>query len=319
MSRSSARQAALDAAVQPLPGSQPYENRRPVRVRGRFDRLSAIDFLQRCYPHIPARDWLQEIQSGRLTWRNSPITPDQIVRSGMTLIHTTPHTVEPAVNGRMQLLFEDDHLVVLDKPAPLPMHPSGQYHRNTLLHIVNSVYPDQPLRMVHRLDANTTGCVVLCRTLSAAQHLAAQFADGAVDKSYLAKIHGQPAQDEWMIDQAIDDLPTIAGMRLPSPTGTGKASRTRVVVQHRTDDSALVECTPLTGRTNQIRVHLWSAGHPIVGDPSYLPGRTTGNRQTLDVNDPPLCLHANRIAFRHPCTEERLLFVSGIPEWARCT
>ena len=80
------------------------------------------------------------------------------------------------------------------------------------------------------------------------------------------------------------------------------------------DGTSLIEARPLTGRTNQIRIHLWDAGFPIVGDPLYLPGRVLGTTQTLAVNDPPLRLHAHRIAFQHPVTGERVTF-SAEPEW----
>jgi RluA family pseudouridine synthase len=226
-----------------------------------------------------------------------------------------PATREPDVNAAIRILYEDSAIVVVDKPAPLPVHPSGRFHRNTLQSILNAVYRPQKLRPVHRLDANTTGLVVFARTHAFASRLQPQFAAGSVDKLYLARIQGQPQEDEFVCDAPIGDTTTELGAR--EVVQHGRPARTAFRLLDRcAGGAALVEARPTTGRTNQIRVHLWHLGWPVVGDQAYLPGGRLGATQTHTVDDRPLCLHASRIAFIHPITNEGMTFECAAPSWA---
>jgi RluA family pseudouridine synthase len=226
-------------------------------------------------------------------------------------------TSEPDVNAAIRILHEDDALVVIDKPAPLPLHPSGRYNRNTLQFILNRVYHPQKLRPMHRLDANTTGVVVFARTRHYAGQLQSQFASGDVEKLYLARIQGHPPDDEFSCNAAIGSNTTELGGRAIETEG--QAARTEFRILNRlTDGTSLVEAKPITGRTNQIRVHLWHLGWPVVGDQAYLKNRQIGTTQTHRIDDPPLCLHSHRISFVHPLTGERVTFESPAPSWVEC-
>lgn len=304
------RHEEIRRLTNPLPGAEPYVNRRPISIPQRAEGSTAIEFLESLHTIQTREDWLEIINAGNLVLGEEPIAADQILKTGRRMIHIVPQTVEPPVNGDVEILFEDDGLLVVHKPAPLPMHPCGRFNRNTLQYILEHlIHPMRP-RPVHRLDSNTSGIVVCAKTRKVASGLQPQFEQGTVTKCYVAKVHGHPTNDEFESTAAIGREPTQTGGRAIDPDGL--ASHTKFNVLERNDDgTSLVECTPMTGRTNQIRLHLWDCGHPIVGDPLYLQGKNTGSKQTLEPTDPPLCLHAASIEFEHPTTRKRMIFSTG--------
>jgi len=205
---------------------------------------------------------------------------------------------------------------VVNKPAPLPMHAAGRFNRNTLQHILNQVYHPEKPKQAHRLDANTTGVVLLTRTRRFAALLQPQFARGEVKKFYLVRVQGQPTEGSFSCDAPISSEPGEVGSR-EIDFEAGLPSRTDFrVLKRNLDGTALVEARPLTGRTNQIRVHLWHLGFPVCGDAIYLSGKVLGETQTLKVNDAPLCLHSWRVSFVHPLTKKFVEFSAPAPAWA---
>jgi RluA family pseudouridine synthase len=292
-----------------LPGSVPYDNERPLNVPQRFDGCSLVDFLDRYHPHVGREWWLAECRAGRLRQNRQPLGEDRIVRAGESLVHLCPATVEPDVDAGIRILYEDDVLVVVDKPAPLPVHACGRYHRNTLLFLLNNAYAPQRLRPAHRLDANTSGLMILSRSRAWAARLQPQFQQGRVEKQYLVKVWGDPPRDEFECDLAVGDAPTRTGARIADADGSAASTRFRVLRRDGSGASLLL-ARPRTGRTNQIRVHLWSLGMPVVGDPTYLPERRLGAVQTLRVDAPRMYLHAWRIGLTHPRDERPLDFES---------
>jgi 23S rRNA-/tRNA-specific pseudouridylate synthase len=148
--------------------------------------------------------------------------------------------------------------------------------------------------------------------------LQSQFAGGLVDKCYLARVAVHPEGDEFSCDAPISRQASTAGVRLIDENGVD-AHTTFEVVERFDDGTALVCARPLTGRTNQIRLHLWSLGMPIVGDPTYGADGRIVARQSLAVGDPPMCLHAWKIAFQHPHSGERVAFEAAAPAWGHMT
>jgi len=265
--------------------------------------------------NVTAAEWEAEFARGRVVnWSQEPVPAAQIVRAGQRYQHLFPQVTEPEVNGAVEILHEDEALIVVNKPAPLPMHAGGRFFRNTLQHILDTAYhPEQP-RPAHRLDANTTGLVLAGRTRAVAAQLQRQFAQGQVEKTYLVRVRGELPGDVFRCDAPIS-ADAAAGCARTVDLQNGLAACTEFRVLRRFDDgSTLLEARPLTGRTNQIRVHLWHLGFPVGGDPMYLPSRQLGRTQTLAVGDPPLCLHAARLRFLHPQTLEPVEFKSE-PDW----
>lgn len=245
-----------------------------------------------------------------------PVGPDHVVHTGERYLQRKPETVEPDVNGDLRILYEDEAIVVLHKPAPLPMHPCGRFNRNTLQYILGEVYKPQAPRPAHRLDANTSGVVVFSRTKHVASLLQPQFERGEIEKVYLARVQGHPPTDRFDCTVAISDSSGDLGSRDAVAEGGLPAHTGFHVLKRFEDGTSLLEVIPLTGRTNQIRVHLWHLGWPICGDQAYLPGRQLGETQTHSVDSSPLCLLARRITFSHPLSRQRMTFDADLPDWA---
>lgn len=312
------RHATIRDFTSPLPGSAPYENRRPLNVPERFDDTTLLDCLCGIFVHVPREDWLRKIEDHRfLNDRDQPVTADHIVHGGERFIQLMPAAAEPEVSMDLRILHEDEALIVLHKPAPLAMHPCGRFNRNTLQYVLDHAYFPQHPRPAHRLDAATTGIVVFARTKHFASMLTQQFARSGVDKVYLARVQGSPSWDEHLCELRITDEPCEAGSRAIGDEG--QEARTQLRVLQRLDDgTTLVEARPLTGRTNQIRLHLRELGHPICGDVVYRDDRQQGDVATPALGDAPLCLHASGITFTHPLTKERVTFEDAAPVWATC-
>jgi UPF0176 protein len=309
------RHAAIAQATMPLPSSEPYDNYRPLRISAKHDGHTLLDMLCEIFPQLSHEHWLSRFDQQLLLDRDRHAVPtNQRVRAGELYLHRMPATSEPDVNAAIRILHEDEAIVVLDKTPPLPLHPSGRFNRNTLQAILNTIYYPQKLRPMHRLDANTTGVVVFARARKFAGRLQPQFAAGEVEKIYLARIQGHPSECEFTCDAPIGNTTTELGGRAIDDQGS--AARTEFRVLHKfSDGTSLVEARPISGRTNQIRVHLSYLGWPVVGDQTYLQNQQLGDTQTHALTDPPLCLHSQRITFNHPLTGERSTFESPGPPW----
>ena len=324
------RNKSLAQLTQVLPGSTPYFNRRPLNVPARYDGFQLLDFLADWHPQVPREAWQKKIarsevvpgqRYGRRKKRRKspeetlPLAPDRIVRGGERFENLLPGTIEPDVNGDLKLIYEDDQFVVVNKPAPLPLHASGRFNRNTIQYLLDQLYrPEHPL-FVHRLDANTSGVLVLCRKKAIARVVAPQFEQRVVRKTYLARVQGTPAEDVFHCDVGIAKSPGPGGLRLPDPEAGLEAETEFTVLERFEDGTTLLEVRPLSGRTNQIRIHLGYLQLPILGDPAWHPDETQRSSRTLSVDERPMCLHASQIQLADVNGELRV-FRATDPEWA---
>jgi 23S rRNA pseudouridine1911/1915/1917 synthase len=243
------------------------------------------------------------------------------VRAGQIIRLDRPAPVEPEVPRHFEVLFEDEHVLALDKPAGLPIHPTAKFWRNTLTALLRERYPGQALQVAHRIDRETSGVLLVARGARAASWLKRAFARRAVDKSYLALVKGHPP-DDGVIDRPIKllDSPTHLMM---GPAADGLAAVTRFRVARRFAQHALCDVHPETGRQHQIRVHLASAGYPIVGDKLYGAGEPLFMRFCDEGMSPELlgafdglarhALHAHRLTFPHPATRAPVTVESPLP------
>ncbi len=298
------------------PGSQPYDNYRNIHVSGKIAGTTLIDFLKRYQPYIAEQAWLDWINAGQITHNDKPVSASDLVREGQQFVHHQPNTVEPLINPNIEILHEDDWIVVVNKPAPLPTHPSGRFNRNSLTWILEQAYTQQKLRVAHRIDANTSGVVLLCRKAQASRFVQPQFERGEVEKLYYARVYGHPEWNERTCRAAIESEPSDGGSRQISDCPNEDSCVTHFKLCERfSDGTSLIEARPETGRTHQIRVHLSHLGFSIVGDPLYLPEGRIGSNQTISVDARPMCLHAYQLSVVHPLTKQKVTYQAPLPTW----
>lgn len=259
------------------------------------------------------------IDAGGVRVDDQPVTSGKMRLTEGQLVEVDPSVIEPDGPPEADpsvvftVLYEDDDILVIDKPAGLVVHPGAGNPDGTLVNGLLARYPEivdvgERIRpgIVHRLDAGSSGLLVVARTQQSADRLIEQFASHHAIRVYLALVWGHPEAPHGVID-----APIGRSKRDPlkmAVVADGRRSRTEYRVLEKFDspaDLALLECRLETGRTHQIRVHLSSIGHPLVGDPVY--GQ---RRPKLQVNRP--FLHALELAFDHPRTGQPVSFKSEL-------
>lgn len=243
------------------------------------------------------------------------------VVAGQQLVLLRPAPDEPDVPREFRTIYEDEALVVIDKPAGLPVHATARFHKNTLTALLRERYSEPVPRLVHRLDKETSGVLLLARARPLEVALKGELAHRRVQKRYLAIVKGDPGA-EGVIDAAIGPDPE-SGIRIKMRArDDGAPARTRFRRLEQRGDYALVEAAPETGRQHQIRIHLALVGSPIVGDKLYGPDPScmlehleTGWTESLAarLELPRHALHAAYLRIAHPQREEPLEFVCALP------
>lgn len=278
-----------------------------MSVKGRFDGWTAARWLSEAHQHVSLDVWTARARAGDLLLEGVPIRSlDHVVHGGNRVVHVERDHVEPAVPWAIDLLHDDPALCVVDKPAPMPMHPSGRYHLHSLSCLLERAFPGETYLPVHRLDADTTGVAVFARHRRAARVLARQFEVRSVHKRYLARVVGRVEHEQFECALPVSSGPEGEGRR---SARSGRAALTRVRCVARETHSSVVLAEPVSGRTNQIRLHLAMSGHPIVGDEAYGRGASMKSGEEL------LHLHAWTLTLEHPESARRLTLESPMPDW----
>jgi len=270
--------------------------------------------LARLFPeHSRSRlqNWLKE---GRITLDGEVVTDvRRAVRGGeCAVLPSVVYPAEPAEQSEdiaLPIVFEDDHLIVINKPVGLVVHP-GNGNRsgtmmNALLHHAPALAAIPRAGIVHRLDKDTSGLLVVAKTLEAQTDLVRQLQARTVKRHYLTLVHGRLIKN-GCVDAPIGRHPVHrTRMAVVSPSKGGREARTHYAVREVFAATTYLECRLETGRTHQIRVHLTSLGHPLVGDATY------GRQQHLF---PRQALHAVQLSLVHPVTREEMTWTAPLPE-----
>ena len=292
------------AAVQ-----QPQSLAIPMRLSGlRFDQALAEMLPQHSRSRLQA--W---IGTGAITLEGEISTPKQRVWGGEKVeIQATEHPSEAAPQAEdidLNISFEDEVILVINKPAGLVVHPgSGNWSgtlMNALLHHAPQLQALPRAGIVHRLDKETSGLLVVAKTLEAQTDLVRQLQARTVKRQYLAVVEGKVIQAEGRIEAPIGRHPT-ARVKM-AVVSRGKPAITHFKVKERFPKHTLIECQLETGRTHQIRVHMQSIGFPLVGDPTY----GAKNKLRLFKRQ---ALHAWRLGLIHPQTHAAMAWEAPLPE-----
>jgi 23S rRNA pseudouridine1911/1915/1917 synthase len=293
------------------PEAQDDEIRRDIVVPAECGGWRLDHFLKRRIGRM-SRTRIQSIIGEQIFFPDGrPARPSSAVRAGETILLRRPAPVEPEVPRHFEVLFEDERVLVIDKPAGLPMHTTAKFWRNTLTALLRERYPNQQMEVAHRIDRETSGVLLIARDRAAASLLTRAFAARRVEKVYLALCKGQPP-DEGRIDLPLRLLDSPSHVMMGPARGgdQGLPATTRFLVRRRFAAHALCEARPETGRQHQIRVHFASLGHPIVGDKLYGASEALFMRACDEGVTPELleqfdglprhALHAHRLTFPHP-------------------
>lgn len=214
-----------------------------------------------------------------------------------------------------RVLFEDEHMMVIDKPAGLAVH-GGSGVSVGLIEALRAIRPNTPmLELAHRLDRDTSGCLLIAKSRVALTDLHRQLREGGVRKTYVALLDGVWRGGVRDIAAALERAHHDSGerrVRVAEDEGEGKESASRFTPRQRYATSTLVEIDLLTGRTHQARVHAAHAGHPIAGDDKY--GQREFNREMRRLGLKRLFLHAARVRLRHPVSQRKLEFSAPLPD-----
>lgn len=278
-------------------------------ARLRLDRYLAI-----VLPEF-SRARLQTLIRGGFIHLNgkTPRTRDA-VRTGDTVTLREPAVEKVEAQPEeipLEILFEDEDLLVLNKPAGLVVHPGAGNREHTLVNALLAHCTDlsgiggkERPGIVHRLDKETSGCLVVAKNDGTHRDLAKQFAARTMQKIYLAIVAGVPRNKSGVIDAAIGRHP-VHRQKMSIARARGRSARTEYRVVRSIERMSLVECTLHSGRTHQIRVHLHHLGHPVLGDKLYGPKAAPSFARHL--------LHAWKLGFEHPRIHERMTFEAPLP------
>lgn len=237
-----------------------------------------------------------------------PIKPGDII----TVPLDDPQAQYPAQQGELSILYEDEHLLAVDKPAGMLIHPSRSRLTDTLANFVLGYYEKTgqscAFHPITRLDRDTFGIVLLAKNAHIHALCNTLHNEGKLQKFYRALVYGGPAEAEGIIDAPIERLPLPSLLRQVSPEG--KPSQTAFRVLSREDGYTKLELQAITGRTHQLRVHCAHMGYPILGDPQYNNPQSLAFSQGLGLQAQLLC--AYRLRLPHPITGENLVLTSGM-------
>ncbi len=270
-----------------------------------------LSHLARLYPHSSPQLWQESLNNGEVTLNGAPATGGETLVSGQTLVWNRPPWEEPGAPQHFRVLYDDAHLLAVNKPSGLPTLPGGGFLENTLLRLVKKQCPEA--NPVHRLGRATSGIVLFAKTPKAAATLAGIWNTAQVEKIYRALAQYTAQQDAYEITTPIGLVPHPRLGAVWAAHPNGKPSRSLAKVIARTGNESIFAVTLGSGRPHQIRIHLASIGHPLVGDPLYGPNGLPLETLPGLPGDGGYFLHAQHLSFPHPETKQQISLEAPLP------
>jgi RluA family pseudouridine synthase len=271
--------------------------------------LRGDDHLAKRYPFLSRNQWQVRLRSGEVLLNGRKVKPSSRLKIGdhWTMFH--PLEREPEVDDNVVCVWEDGGVMAVCKPGNLPMHETGSYRTRHLTQIVHDRFGPE-WSPVHRLDMETSGIVLCAATSKLRRLLSTDFENRVMEKIYVAIVNGKPDRQDWEVDGPIGDL-VESKIRIKKwVVPDGQSARTYFRVKETGTGHSLLEARPLTGRTNQIRIHAAWSGHWLVGEKLYHPDENVFLDYWAQGGTTPdvaaragfsrCCLHAAFLAFRHP-------------------
>ncbi|MCG6880938.1 MAG: RluA family pseudouridine synthase [Deltaproteobacteria bacterium] len=312
------------------------KRRASIRIASQNAGESLLDFLCDRFTYHGRNEWEELIRGGRVHLNGVAVSSIRPVRAGDRLEYLHPDLPEPPVEKKYSILFEDQTLLVVDKPPNLPCHPAGRYFAHTLWNLLKSDHPMDTVFFVNRIDRETSGIVLIAKSASAAIHCQQQLIEGALQKKYLVMVEGDfsrgPVRAEGFLKMDENSL-ILKKQRFFTVNGSQKVPKkakkccTLFHSVQTCDGKSLISAEPVTGRMHQIRATLCSLGYPVTGDKIYGVDETLFlkfiNDRLTDADRLKLslsrqALHAESLELTHPESGKRVRFFSHLPEDMAC-
>ena len=275
--------------------------------------------LSAAYPDLSRSQWQQLIRDGHVTLGGVPVKASQRLAGGELIRATLPPVAETDITAQeipLDIIYEDDDFLAINKPAGMVVHPAPGHEEGTLVNAVLGHCPalegvggERRPGIVHRLDKETSGIILVAKNDGALRHLQRQFKRRTIKKRYVALVIGHIQPPQALVDAPIGRDPRHRKKMAVIPPGSSavaRAAQTEYRMLRTYGGFSLVECFPRTGRTHQIRVHLAFAGYPIAGDHTYGP-----RKQSLDLDRH--FLHAASLDFRRPSDDAPFSLTAPLP------
>jgi 23S rRNA pseudouridine1911/1915/1917 synthase len=281
------------------------------RVGPSAESTTLLAYLGDRYRHSSQEEWTARIEAGDVLVDARPSAIDLVLRPGQELVWRRPPWDEPEAPLGFAVLYEDDDLLAVSKPAGLPTLPGANFLQHTLLHQVRRYAPQAAA--LHRLGRWTSGLVLFALNPPARAEMARQLRAREIRKRYRALAGGDPSWDAITVDRPIGKVPHALLGSVHAANDNGKPSASRIEVLERRGDAFLCDVVIVTGRPHQIRIHLAAAGHPLVGDPLYVAGGVPAAGTGAVPGDPGYLLHAAEVNLRHPSDGRELALACEPP------
>jgi 23S rRNA pseudouridine1911/1915/1917 synthase len=279
--------------------------------------MTVLAYLTKRYSHSSLVEWTERIASGRVLIDSQPARVDSVLQQGNQLTWNRPPWIEPEAPSLFTIIYEDDDVLAVAKPAGLPTLPGANFLESTLLHLVQKYAPDAA--PVHRLGRWTSGVVLCARNHQSRNNLMQQWSANKVNKRYRALASGSPAWNELTISTPIGPVTHSLLGTIHAASASGKPALSHVTVIERRIDSFLCDVRIETGRPHQIRIHLASAGHPLQGDPLYAAGGLPAPDSRALPGDPGYHLHSAELRFLHPISGRDMTIECEPPQILRAS